>query len=134
MRATGFGSASSTNEETWASYVVAAKSRVGVGVGFVLAGDGITCVDIDHCFVDGVLTSWAVDVLDGLPDTFVEVSPSGDGLHVWGLAHVGQGRRLGHVEIYDRHRYITVTNNVFDGAPKRLADIQAWVDNLLERA
>ena len=121
--------ASSTNPGTWSSFDVVAASCERRG--FVLNGDGIACIDLDHCFVDGVLEPWAVELLARVPQTFVEVSPSGDGLHVWGLAHVGQGRRMGLVEVYDRGRYMTVTGRPFGGFPRRLVDMQGLVDALI---
>src|SRR5690606_28454630 len=47
------GAASSTDPRTWSTYTAAMRSNVGVGVGYVLAGDGIVCVDLDHCVTDG---------------------------------------------------------------------------------
>src|SRR5690606_42031046 len=44
--------ASSTDPATWCSYRDAVRSRAGAGLGFVLAGEGIACVDLDHC-LDG---------------------------------------------------------------------------------
>lgn len=126
--------ASSTNPATWTTYRDAVKSRAGVGLGYVLAGDGIACLDLDHCLNDGQVAPWAQAILDQLPATYVEVSPSGDGLHVWGLATVGRGRKVrrpgGHVEVYDRGRYITITRRRFAGAPARLADISDVVASL----
>src|SRR5690606_14681874 len=43
--------ASSTDPSTWSTYREAARSKAGDGLGFVL-GDGIACLDIDHC-LDG---------------------------------------------------------------------------------
>lgn len=88
-------------------------SKVGVGPGFVLNGDGIVCIDLDHCLVDGVLEPWAQAIIDMVPATYVEVSPSGDGLHVWGYGELERGRRIrvdgGMVEAYATARYLTVT-------------------------
>lgn len=128
--------ASSTNEATWCSYRDAVRSRVGVGLGFVLNGDGIVCIDLDHCLdSQGRVAAWAQAVLDALPATYVEVSPSGDGLHVFGLASVTRGRHVrldgGRVEVYGTGRYLTITGRRFAGAPARLADISAVVDSLI---
>lgn len=128
--------ASSTNPATWCSYRDAIRSRVGVGLGFVLDGDGIVCLDLDHCLDgEGRVAAWARRVLDRLPATYAEVSPSGDGLHVFGLADVGRGRHVrvdgGRVEVYGTGRYLTVTGRRFAGAPPRLADISAVVDSLM---
>ena len=127
--------ASSTDPATWCSYRDAVRSRAGAGLGFVLAGEGIACVDLDHCLDGGRVAPWAQEILDRFPATYVEVSPSGGGLHIWGLATVGKGRRLrvdgGTVEVYDRGRYMTVTRERFGAAPARLADISEAIASLL---
>lgn len=127
--------ASSTDSATWCSYRDALRSTAGAGVGFVLNGDGIACLDLDHCLVDGKPAAWAQRILDRVPATYVEVSPSGDGLHVFGFAKVGRGRRLrvdgGQVEVYDRGRYIAVTRERFNGSPSRLADISEVIASLI---
>lgn len=104
--------ASSTDPSTWSSYGEARRSAVGDGLGFVL-GDGIACLDLDHCLINGRPTPAAQAILDRVPDAYVEVSPSGDGLHVWGRAPEQSGRRRGWVEAYSTGRYITVTDTVF---------------------
>lgn len=109
-------SASSTNPATWATYARAKASQIGAGLGFVL-GDGIGCIDLDHCLKDGVVADWAQDVLDQVGRTFIEVSPSGEGLHVWGYLEPGPGHRRNGVEIYSVGRYITVTGKPLAVAP-----------------
>jgi primase-polymerase (primpol)-like protein len=61
----------------------------------------------------------------------MEVSPSGHGLHIWGHAEVGKGRKLGGVEVYDRGRYMTVTKRRFARSPLRLRDISETVTSLV---
>jgi primase-polymerase (primpol)-like protein len=122
--------ASSTNPRTWSSFDVAAASSVGDGLGFVLNGDGIACVDLDHCINGGVLEPWAQAILDRTPATYVEVSPSGTGLHIFGFATVGAGRNLGGVEFYDRGRYMTVTGKRWGKSPRVLADISGLIASL----
>jgi primase-polymerase (primpol)-like protein len=91
----------------------------GDGLGFVLNGDGIVCIDLDHCF-DGVPSVQAQAVLDLFPDTYVEVSPSGTGLHIWGFAPLLKGRRFTlnglSVEVYPSGRYMTVTGNAVNSS------------------
>lgn len=105
--------ASSTNPATWSSYREVRQSTVGTGIGFVLNGDGIVCLDLDHCLIDGEPTTAAADLLATLPPTYIEVSPSGDGLHVWGTGQLAHGRRTKvggtAVEAYATGRYMTVT-------------------------
>ena len=108
--------ASSTNPRTWSTHDEANASEIGAGLGFVLNGDGIVCIDIDHCIEHGRPARWASDFLATLPNTYVETSPSGDGLHIWGTADLGfTGRRIkiagGEVEVYSNLRYLTVTGN-----------------------
>lgn len=127
--------ASATDAATWCAYRVAARSRAGVGLGFVLTGDGIACIDLDHCLVGGAVAAWAQTVLDRLPDTYVEVSPSGEGLHVFGFAEVGRGRHVrlpgGRAEVYGTGRYIAVTGERHGDAPARLADISELISSLV---
>jgi primase-polymerase (primpol)-like protein len=120
--------ASSTDPATWSTFDEALASRVGDGLGFVLAADGIACIDLDHCLDGGVLAGWAREILDACGPTYVEVSPSGTGLHVFGRGTVGKGRRHDGAECYDRGRYMTVTGRRFECAPVRLGRIQPALD------
>lgn len=126
--------ASSTNAATWCSFKAAEASKVGAGLGFVL-GDGIGCIDLDHCFIDGELAGWAQSIVDRCPPTFMEVSQSGEGLHIFGLLPEGPGRNIrrgdANVEFYSKGRYIAVTGNRFDNAPSILADLSEVVSSVL---
>lgn len=115
--------ASSTNPATWSTYREAKRSTVGDGLGFVLGG-GIACLDLDHCLIGGRATPAAQAVLDRVPGAYVEISPSGDGLHVWGRAPEQPGRRRAGIEAYSVGRYITVTGEVFQ--PGGLADLSEF--------
>jgi len=119
--------ASSTAPGTWSPWeAVRGLERRG----FVLDGDGVVCVDLDHCVDGGVLAGWAREILDRCPSTYVEVSPSGTGLHIWGYADVSVGRMIRDhraIEVYGRGRYIAVTGRRFGAAPARLADISTMV-------
>lgn len=109
----GGGSASSTDPSTWSTFAEASASSVGVGYGFVLTGDGVGCYDLDHCFVDGKPSAEAIEFVRGVDPFYVEISPSGDGIHAW--VHVprsdGFRRVIGglNVEFYTHGRYLTVT-------------------------
>ena len=122
--------ASSTNPAIWSPYNVAKDCNVGDGLGFVLNGDGIACIDLDHCITDGVLAPWAQDIVNQCRGTYIEISLSGTGLHIFGYAHVGIGRNLGGVEVYDRGRYIAVTGRRWRRAPLELSDISVVVNSL----
>ncbi|MFJ4845118.1 hypothetical protein [Streptomyces sp. NPDC088733] len=111
----------------------------GVGLGFVLSDvDDVVCIDLDHCLnpLTGRLAPWAEEIVSQAGATFVEVSPSGHGLHVWGRADVRHGRRIRRpdgfaVEVYGQGRFIAVTGTRFRGSPTALADVSALVEDLL---
>lgn len=128
LRADGQGPASSTEPATWTTYPKA--TAAGRGLGFVLNGDGIVCIDLDHCLVDGVPTPEVARLLASLPPTYVEVSPSGSGLHVWGRAKLDRSFCRDGVEVYGDLRYITVTGHRFADAPLILGNIGPVVDSL----
>lgn len=132
--------ASSTDPATWSSYADAAASSVGDGLGVVLLeADDIVCVDLDHVLVDGQLLPAAAWLFERLPRTWVEVSPSGDGLHVFGrAASLRAGRRFVtldgvSLEAYPHGRYMTVTGQRFGDSPLELADIDDVLADLLAR-
>ncbi|MFI6864720.1 bifunctional DNA primase/polymerase [Streptomyces sp. NPDC050421] len=130
--------ASSTDPRTWSSYTEAVKSTAGVGTGFVLSDvDDVVCIDLDHCLdrLTGRLAPWAAAIVRDAGTTYVEVSPSGDGLHIWGRADVRQGRRIRRpdgtaVEIYGTGRYIAMTGRRHGSCPSILADLSAVVTRL----
>jgi primase-polymerase (primpol)-like protein len=129
--------ASSTDPSTWSRYAHAAASTAGVGLGFVLDGDGIVCLDLDHCLDGDQVAPWAQAVLDAAAGCWVEVSAGGDGLHVWGRGRLpgDAGRRVrfgdGTVEVYAIGRYIAVTGRTWGDSPRRLGDLQHVIDSLL---
>ncbi|WP_459650274.1 hypothetical protein [Kitasatospora sp. Ki12] len=130
--------ASSTDPATWSTYAGAVASMAGVGVGFVLSdADDIACIDLDHCVrPDGSLEPWAATIVKDAGTTYVEVSPSGTGLHIWGYADVRHGRRIRRpdgtaVEVYGAGRYITVTGRRHGDSPSSLGDVSVLVARLL---
>ncbi|WP_030670662.1 bifunctional DNA primase/polymerase [Streptomyces rimosus] len=130
------GAASSTDPATWTSHRRAAASKAGAGLGFVLDGDGIVCVDLDHCLAgEGELAAWARRIVDLAPGCWIERSASGDGLHIWGRGRLERGRRLsvdgGSVELYADGRYIAVTGDTWGDTPRRLGDLSGLIDALL---
>ncbi len=137
VRADNGRPASSTNPFTWASHERAELSPHGVGLGYVLdGGDRIVCIDLDHC-IDGRgrLAAWAREIVGRCPATYIEVSPSGTGLHLWGRGKVWHGRRIRHadgacIEVYGRGRYIAMGQRYGD-APSTLADLSEVVDSLI---
>lgn len=117
---------SSTNPDRWSGYQEAKGSGIGHGVGFAL-GDGIGCIDLDYALDgSGEPLPWAQEILDAAPQTFIEVSQSGRGLHIFGYLPEAPGSNKGNgVEVYSSGRFIAMTGDRFKDAPSSLADISA---------
>lgn len=108
--------ASSTDPSTWSTFAEASASTIGIGLGYVL-GDGVGCIDLDDCLANGIPNEAAAKFLRDYPNHYIEVSPSGEGLHIWGQQKEQGGRRQSigglSIERYSVGRYITVTGNVY---------------------
>ncbi|WP_432159076.1 DNA primase [Streptomyces sp. bgisy153] len=128
--------ASTTTASTWRTHAEAARSPHGTGLGYVLAdGDDVLVLDLDHCLDNGRLAPWAAAILKACPDTFVEVSPSGTGLHIWGRGRLDRGRRIRRpdgacIEAYSSGRYIALGHR-YRQAPLHLADLTEALTSLL---
>ena len=117
--------ASSTDSTTWSTLADARAAKAGEGIGYVL-GNGVGCIDLDHAIVGGVVADWAQQVLDANPDTYVEVSRSGEGFHIFGLLSEAAGRKVRdgrNIEVYSAGRYIALTENRHGTAPAKLAPL-----------
>lgn len=114
------------DETTWMTYgeardAVAREDTKADGLGFVLNGDGVICLDLDDCVEGGEPNVFAREFVRALGDTYVEFSPSGRGLHVWGFGSMSKGRVFAggnlKVEVYPDKRFITMTGRPYrDGA------------------
>ena len=131
---------------TWGSYYEAVnrvKCGQAKGIGFEFHSNGIYGVDLDHVLKDGELTPEAAEVV-ALLDSYTEISPSGEGLHIFVKADgVSLPRNrvplptLGtDIECYHEGRYFTVTGNVYGGLKPlqtRTEALQAVVDKYLTK-
>ncbi|HWQ56663.1 MAG TPA: phage/plasmid primase, P4 family [Bryobacteraceae bacterium] len=106
------------------------------GIGFVFSSeDSYVGIDLDDCLEGGQLKPWAQSIVQKLADTYMEISPSGNGIKIWAKARLaGPGKKAPHhdgaIEIYDRGRYFSVTGRVFNGAPMQVKNHQADVNRL----
>lgn len=102
--------ASSTDPQTWATYLEVLASTAGDGFG-VMLGSGLGCYDLDH-----VTDAEAVSIISTIvePVLWVERSMSGEGVHVFIAAPEAPGWRRGKVERYTRERFIRVTGDRFE--------------------
>lgn len=143
-RADTGGNAKSTNPNTWSDFetAIAGCEKFGFdGVGFVFAGDcEITGLDLDHVLVDGKVAdayAWII----GAADTYTEVSPSGDGLHLFFLGGKPESEHCKRtqpdkrvVEMYDHDRFFTMTGNLFVDSNGEIHDEVRENPDVLARA
>ena len=87
-------------------------------LGFVLVEDDkIVCVDLDNAIVDGRLSSMAEEIIKEFSGTYMEVSQSGRGIHIFASGTIPDNLNLSSrgIELYMNNRYIALTGNVGDG-------------------
>jgi len=142
------GNASSTDPETWGSFADAFK-RYGTlpdagGVGFVFTAEaGISAIDLDHCIDDDGNVHPEAAALCAAFDSFVEMSPSGNGLHIWVKGTIKgvtsakyppgtAGFPFG-VEIFCNRFFMTVTGILGTDAPAPMQDRPAELRDLFRR-
>jgi hypothetical protein len=118
-----------TLPRTWTTYEMAlttlrANPHRYAGIGFVFTkSDSLAGIDLDDCLdTEGNVKSWARGIVKRFADTYIETSPSGQGLKIWAYgslpANVATVRvGDGGIEMYDHARYFTVTGRAFRGAP-----------------
>lgn len=115
---TGYPGANAHDPQVWTSYETALATAQGLGpaftVGFVLtAADPFWVVDIDNAKQpDGSWSALAQQLCSALPGTAVEVSQSGNGLHIWGMwkapfAHSSKNIPLS-IELYSERRFVAI--------------------------
>lgn len=123
----------------WTTYVAARALATAWGpshtVGFVLtAADDLFCVDIDHALTPAGWSPLALQIVQALPGCMVEVSQSGQGLHVWGRypnppAHASKRTDLG-IECYTELRFIAIgtrqTGEIAPVCPAFPAFVAEW--------
>jgi len=111
-------SASTTDLMTWATFseALAAYERGHCdGVGFVFSSaDPYVGIDLDKCRdpESGDIDGWAQEVIDrlGVAEAYVEISPSGTGIHIIVEGAVrGGGMRKGPIEMYSFSRFFAIT-------------------------
>ena len=130
------GNAGVNYENSWASFPSAVEqdARSELGVGFVLTeNDPYTCVDLDKCVGRrGAVGGRTRDILD-LLQGWVELSPSGTGLHVWVRNEQPISCRTKGLEVYSYARWMTVTGRSNPRATLEIPDRTAEVEELLSR-
>ena len=87
--------ASTSDPSTWSSYetaLAAARARQADGISYILTeDDSFAAIDLDHCrcLETHSIDIWAQLFLERGRNTYTEVTPSGTGCRIWGLANGG---------------------------------------------
>ncbi len=112
------------------------------GLGFVITPSCyLTCIDVDDPYKtkpDGTpkfanpdeLRNWQIEISKAF-NTYQEISPSGQGLHIWLRGSVPSGRDRHSVGLYPAGRFMTMTGQVYNPAPiAEYPDLlhQLWAD------
>lgn len=105
--------AETTNPATWGTYEQA--KAAGDRVGFVFTEDDpYWLLDIDHALTDGQWSPLALELCAMFPDSYLEKSQSGTGLHIIGSGKLPDHRckniALG-IELYHWGRFVALTGD-----------------------
>ena len=110
-----FERASTTDLMTWGSFEDAfAAWRIDNfdGVAFCFcSADPFVGIDIDACRnpETGEIEEWAQHLIEKFEGAYIEVSPSGKGVHIIACGRLQSGKRSGPIEMYNQRRFFTVT-------------------------
>jgi hypothetical protein len=84
--------ASTTDPNTWCDYptaLAAVQAGVADGISYIITKDDpLSAIDLDHCRcpLTNSIDVWAQNYLQAAANTYAEVTPSGDGIRIWGFA------------------------------------------------
>lgn len=131
--------ASSTNRSTWCSFdkaYDALRTDSFSGLGVVIAEKlGCVFIDIDHCIdpVTGELSEIASDILSHFPETYAEISQSGEGIHIFALGTIQRSFKNSNngVEMYSGGRYCAFTGNAMQ--PYEVTENQPGLDYVFDK-
>jgi len=130
--------ASPTDPETWVSFSEAVfvyeknlkTNRPYAGIGFQLQNSPYALIDLDDTHDDKIALEIQRKIFSEF-NSYSEISPSGQGLHIIIKGTVPHGRRRRFVEIYSGARYMTMTGNVYHN--KQIEERQELLTQLWEQ-
>lgn len=105
---------------TWSQISQLKDSYPDRQIGWVLTkGDGLTCIDLDVKNDTPVeITARNANLIEQL-QTYVEVSQSGVGYHVWLKGEVNGAIKTSNFEVYSKERFIIFTGQAINDFPLR---------------
>jgi hypothetical protein len=134
--------AKSDDPKTWSDRRTAVRAVLAGsadGIGFALTDTEIGAIDLDHCRdpATGTIDDWAQKIIDAAPGAYCEITVSGTGLRVIGIAVGPEVHRAfnldagARIEVFRRAtRFITVSGLQL-GNCIELPNIDRFIDNLV---
>lgn len=113
---------------------LATMRRCGLaGIGISLQHASLTGIDRDHCINDSGSYSPSVAEMLEYGESYAEVSPGRDGIHIL-CEQVDLTIKRGDLslEVYSHGRYFTVTGDKVDGAPDTIAAAPQTIKHLVK--
>ena len=109
--------ASSTDLMSWRTFQEALEAyEAGEppydGIGFCFcSADPFVAVDLDDCRnpETGDVAPWAQNIVERFSEAYVEVSPSGTGIHIIACGVLKEGVKTKKVEMYGQDRFFTIS-------------------------
>lgn len=112
------GRAMSNAPSTWSNFktACAAVDKYGFdGIGIMFGKNKLVGIDIDHCIdSEGKVSELARDIINTL-DSYTELSPSGNGIHILAYGEIPASKHLSTIEIYNSGRFLTLTGHQYEG-------------------
>jgi hypothetical protein len=136
--------ASTNDPNTWTDYTTAlatAQAGHADGISYILTdNDPFGAIDLDHCrcLVTHSIDVWAQNYLQAAVNTYQEITPSGEGVRIWGFADGNplnrkftlkiEGKDIA-AELFRRtNKALTVTGYTLDPAIRELSNIDKVFD------
>jgi hypothetical protein len=136
--------ASTTDPSTWSDYSTAlATVQAGHadGISYILTGDDpFGAIDLDHCrcTVTNSIDAWAQNFMQAGINTYAEVTPSGEGVRIWGMADGDPLNRKFTLKIEEKdiaaelfrrtNKALTITGYTLDPAIRELQNVDKVFD------
>jgi hypothetical protein len=136
--------ASMNDPSTWTDYaaaLTAVQAGNGDGISYVLTlDDPFAAIDLDHCrdAHTNSIDAWAQNFLDVARNSYSEVTPSGDGIRIWGLAAGApvnrkftleiEGKMVGAELFRHTNKPLTITGSMLDPTIRELGNIDKVID------
>ncbi len=139
------GFADYRDPKTWTTYEKAldyAKANHCDGIGFAVKNSNVNAIVLNQCHdgKKGHYNETAQNLINELPDTYIEKSFSGSGLHILTTSSICENGKYQEgsgtaINVYETIGFVPVTGKVIDKNHKNLAEISEktveWIQNNL---